>query len=53
MEEKLTKLYNTMLTIETKGTNTKTMADCLRFLENVIVETRNSEIGAITEEVEP
>jgi hypothetical protein len=53
MEEKLTKLYNTMLTIETKGANTKTMADCLRFLENVIVETRNAKIDSDTEEVEP
>ena len=32
----LTKLYNTMLTIETKGIHTKTMADCLRFVEQII-----------------
>lgn len=48
MEEKLTKLYNTMLTIETKGNSTKTMADCLRFLENIIVETDTA-----TKEVAP
>lgn len=32
----LTKLYNTMGTIETKGKDTLVMADCLRFLENLI-----------------
>lgn len=33
MENELTKLYNTMLLIETKGENTKIMAQCLNFLE--------------------
>lgn len=51
MEEKLTKLYNTMLTIETKGTSTKTMADCLRFLENTILEERSK--AESVSEVEP
>jgi hypothetical protein len=32
----ITKLYNTLLTIETKGAHTKTMADCLRFTEQLI-----------------
>lgn len=32
----LTKLYNTLLTVETKGSHTKTMADCLRFVEQLI-----------------
>lgn len=31
--EEMIKLYNTLLTIETKGEHTKTMADCLRFIE--------------------
>ena len=31
--EELIKLYNTLITIETKGEHTKTMADCLRFIE--------------------
>lgn len=35
METELTKLYNTMLMIETKGENTKIMADCLRFIEQL------------------
>lgn len=32
-KEELIKLYNTLITIETKGEHTKTMADCLRFIE--------------------
>lgn len=36
MVTKLTKLHNTMLLIETKGENTKIMAECLRYLEQLI-----------------
>ena len=32
----LTKLYNTLLTVETKGENTVVMADCLRFTKQLI-----------------
>ena len=32
----LAKLYNSLLTIETKGQHTMTMANCLRFLEQLI-----------------
>lgn len=39
MKPKLTALYNTLVTIETKGVNTETMADCLRYLRNLINET--------------
>ena len=39
MKEELTKLYNTMLTIETKGTNTVVMGDCLKFLNQLIALT--------------
>ena len=46
METELTKLYNTMLMIETKGENTKIMADCLRFVEQL----RNSVKEATVEE---
>ena len=35
MELELLKLYNTMLTIETRGESTKIMADCLRFIEQL------------------
>ena len=36
MEVKLVQLYNTLSTIDTRGPNTKVMADCLRFLEDLI-----------------
>lgn len=32
MEEKLTKLYNTLMLVETKGESTKVMAQCLNYL---------------------
>ena len=32
----LAKLYNSLLTVETKGQHTLTMANCLRFLEQLI-----------------
>lgn len=34
----LTRIYNTFLTVETKGENTLVMADCLRALERVILD---------------
>lgn len=37
----LTKLLNTLATIETKGVSTKAMADCLRFLEQLIEAEQN------------
>lgn len=49
MGEKLTRLYNTMAMIETKGENTKIMADCLRFVSQMIAEEKKVED---TEEVE-
>lgn len=42
--EKLLKLYNTLALIETKGDNTKTMALCLGYVENLIAEERAKEI---------
>ena len=46
MLENLTRLYNTLLLVETKGESTKTMADCIRFLEQMIVteRTKTSEV---------
>ena len=38
MENNLRKLYNTMLLIETKGENTKIMAESIRFVEQLITE---------------
>ena len=42
MEQDLIKLYNTLLTIETKGSNTKTMALCLQYLEQLIVKAKET-----------
>ena len=41
MEIKLTRLYNTLVTIETKGESTKTMADCLRYIEQMVNELKS------------
>lgn len=38
MPEKLKALYNTMSTIETKGQSTITMAECLKYVENLYKE---------------
>ena len=38
MVTKLNKLHNTLLLIETKGENTKIMADCLRYVEQMIAD---------------
>ena len=43
MVEKLSKIYNTLLLIETKGENTKIMAQCLQYIENMIVEEHNKQ----------
>ena len=44
MSEKLIRLYNTMLQIETKGESTKLMADCLRFVENLAKEAAQPKV---------
>ena len=38
MVDKLAKLYNTLMTIETKGSNTIVMAQCLAYVEMLIQE---------------
>lgn len=54
MPEKLTKLYNTMLLIETKGESTKLMADCLRYLGSLINEVnQQAREAASAPEAEP
>lgn len=57
MKENLTRLYNTMSMIETKGENTKMMGDCLRFVEQLIAvetdkENQNATAPAPVEEEE-
>lgn len=49
MVNELTRLYNTLVLIETKGDSTKTMADCLRFLEHLIATEKNAEALAKSE----
>lgn len=38
MVNDLSKLYNTLKMIETKGENTVYMADCIRFLEQLMTK---------------
>ena len=38
-----TKLYNTLLMIKTEGESTKIMADCLRFVEQKMLEEANQQ----------
>lgn len=38
----LTRIYNTLFEITTKGENTLIMADCLRAIEALITEIRNN-----------
>lgn len=46
MEEKLTKLYNTLLLVETKGGSTKVMAQCLGYLEQLIQDEQKAKTKA-------
>lgn len=41
MVDNLTKLYNTLLLIETRGESTKIMAQCLAFIEQMIIEKQS------------
>ena len=50
MIEKLVKLHNTLALIETKGENTKTMAICLQFIEQMIAEEKQQEITPVEPE---
>lgn len=38
MVEKLSKLYNTLALIETRGESTKVMGQCLQYIEGLIKE---------------
>lgn len=50
MKEKLIQLRNTMGLIETKGENTKIMANCLAFAEQLIQECDKPEVPEMPEE---
>lgn len=41
MVDDLTKLYNTLLLIETRGESTKIMAQCLQFMEQMIANKQS------------
>lgn len=43
MSEKLKQLYATLCHVETKGINTITMGDCLKFLQQCIAEAEIEE----------
>lgn len=38
----LTRIYNTMFEIQTKGEDTLVMADCIRALEQIIISIKNN-----------
>lgn len=52
MVEKLTTLRNTLSLIETKGENTKIMAECLRFTEQLIAEVQARTVAPVEPEKE-
>ena len=44
--QQLTRIYNTLLEVQTKGENTFIMADSLRAFEKCIMDiTKNEEVG--------
>lgn len=49
LSENLIKLYNTLALIETKGENTKLMAQCMVFVEQLANEARAAETKAAEE----
>lgn len=52
MGVELRSLYNAMTKIETKGESTKTMCDCLRFLEQLIAKSEAEKNAAEDKESE-
>ena len=51
MELELLKLYNTLLTIETKGESTITMVDCLRFVDQLRCKCEQSKTETINQDI--
>ena len=49
--EQLTRIYNTMLNIGTKGEDTLVMADCLRALEQVVRQVSQQQVPAAETEI--
>ena len=46
MKENLINLYNALMTVETKGASTKTLANCLQFLEQLVQQCDKEETKA-------
>lgn len=46
MGDKLIRLYNTLMLIETKGESTKTMAQCLNYIQALAEEAKQLEAKA-------
>ena len=44
MEKKLQILYNTLCAIETKGESTTIMAECLKYIEQLINDEKNNQM---------
>lgn len=44
MKEKLTRLQNALCTINTKGQDTIVMADCLKFISQMISEVETEKV---------
>ena len=53
MDAKLTRLYNTLAQIETKGENTKIMGVCLQFVEQLIAESKAEKEATVEPATEP
>ena len=50
MVNELTKLYNTLMLIETKGESTKLMGQCLVFTAALIDKTKTATVEKVSEE---
>lgn len=53
MINELSKLYNTLMLIETKGENTKIMSNCIQYLEGLIAMEQQREQAAPQTETVP
>lgn len=49
MDLELTKLYNTLMLIETKGEGTKLMTQCLAFTQQLIAQVKADKEAKIAE----
>ena len=50
MDLELTKLYNTLMLIETKGESTKLMGQCLAFTQQLIAQAKADKEAKVAEQ---